>query len=428
MYLFLIPFSIFFTYLSYRRINWAIFFICAFLPSYLLRFEIFGIPITLLELMILILFTVWIIKKYKKQGIALSLQNIKLFNWKYPLIVWLAISAISVAISPSLISALGIWKAYFLEPVLFFIVFINTIKTKEKINFIIKTLGFSALYLSIYAIWQKITGEGISNPFWQAQETRRVTGFFEYPNALGLYLAPIVTLYIGQLFKTIGFQLSTINLKNLIFSITVALLSILSIIFARSDGAIAGILAGIIVLGFLWNKRSRLITAGLLIISLIIFLNTPIIKEPVMTELTFQGPSGKIRTEMWTETFKMLEDRFIFGAGLSGYQEAFDPYHKARHIEVYLYPHNFVFNFWSEVGLLGLVAFLWIVFKYFKIGKDAINRVSNGGLTNNTSTIILIAVMITILVHGLVDVPYFKNDLAVMFWLFIGMMAVNNKN
>jgi hypothetical protein len=32
-----------------------------------------------------------------------------------------------------------------------------------------------------------------------------------------------------------------------------------------------------------------------------------------------------------------------------------------------------------------------------------------------------------ILVHGLVDTTYWKNDLAVMFWIIIGMMAIIKK-
>ena len=35
-----------------------------------------------------------------------------------------------------------------------------------------------------------------------------------------------------------------------------------------------------------------------------------------------------------------------------------------------------------------------------------------------------IGAIIVIVVHGLVDVPYFKNDLAVMFWLFLAMVSI----
>lgn len=35
----------------------------------------------------------------------------------------------------------------------------------------------------------------------------------------------------------------------------------------------------------------------------------------------------------------------------------------------------------------------------------------------------LLSAMVVIVVHGLVDVPYFKNDLAVMFWALVAMIS-----
>ncbi len=405
---FYIIFSIFFIYLCLKRLDLAVLFICAFLPAYLLRFDIFGIPMTLLEIMVMILFLVWIGGKILTNGLG----SIKIGSWTYPLIAWVGIAMVSIAVSPSLRSALGIWKAYFLEPVIFFISFINIIDTKKKFNGVIKALGFSAIYLSIYAIWQKFTGEGISNPFWQAEETRRVTGLYDYPNALGLYLGPIAMLYIGRLYYSLSKKIKYI--PAIAYNALVVIISVISIVFARSEGAIAGLAAGTVFLGLAWGRRSRIATIATIIIGSIIFFSTPSIKEPVIKEITLKGVSGEIRKDMWYETWQMLEDRFIFGSGLAGYQQAFDPYHKARHIEVYLYPHNVLFNFWSEIGLMGLAIFLWIVYKYFKAGLLYFNPVS----------LTLLAVMAAILIHGLVDVPYFKNDLAMMFFIFIGLMQI----
>jgi len=33
--------------------------------------------------------------------------------------------------------------------------------------------------------------------------------------------------------------------------------------------------------------------------------------------------------------------------------------------------------------------------------------------------------MICLLIHGFFDVPYFKNDLSVFFWLLIGLLVVS---
>jgi hypothetical protein len=40
----------------------------------------------------------------------------------------------------------------------------------------------------------------------------------------------------------------------------------------------------------------------------------------------------------------------------------------------------------------------------------------------------LASAMIATVIHGLVDVPYFKNDLAVIFWLFIALVSIINLN
>jgi len=79
-------------------------------------------------------------------------------------------------------------------------------------------------------------------------------------------------------------------------------------------------------------------------------------------------------------------------------------------------PHNIILNFWLEIGLLGLVAFGMIFAKFFKQTKVKLLQ------QKSWLTLGIAAAMITILVHGLIDVPYFKNDLAILFWIIIGLL------
>jgi hypothetical protein len=37
------------------------------------------------------------------------------------------------------------------------------------------------------------------------------------------------------------------------------------------------------------------------------------------------------------------------------------------------------------------------------------------------------AAMVAIIIYGLVDVPYFKNDLSVLFWTILGLAEINRK-
>ena len=112
----------------------------------------------------------------------------------------------------------------------------------------------------------------------------------------------------------------------------------------------------------------------------------------------------------------MLKDHPIFGAGLGGYPIVFRPYHHATAIEIFQYPHNIVLNFWSEMGLGGVVVFIWMVILWIRAAKKDPTSKSYKLTTNS---FVMIAPLIAILIHGLVDVPYFKNDLAILFWLLI---------
>lgn len=419
----------FFAYacLAWRNLLWAIATLLALLPTYLIRFSLGPMPMTALEAMILILFTVWVIKlKFKKEKFNSPLKILEKQKWVWLIFAWLTFAIISLLISPDLRAAAGIFKAYFFEPIIFLLVFLSVIKTKKDLEIIFYALGISALYISAFAIYQKFTGFAIPNPTWQAAETRRVTSFYGFPNAIGLYLAPIIVFYVGWLiskFQVSNFKFQKIliiNFKPLIFQLFVIILSVAAVIFARSEGAYVGILAGLFFLG-LMIKKLRWPTVALAIIFVMVVALVPQLRNYAVEQLTFQNDSGKVRIIMWRETWQMLRDRLFSGAGLAGYQETFAPYHKAKYIEIYLYPHNLFFNFWSELGLGGLIVFLLIVIKFF---KDGIKKLPT---TNHDLPINLSAVMITIIIHGLVDVPYFKNDLAVFFWLLISLSLLELK-
>jgi O-antigen ligase len=79
-------------------------------------------------------------------------------------------------------------------------------------------------------------------------------------------------------------------------------------------------------------------------------------------------------------------------------------------------PHNLYLAFLLQTGIIGFIGFILLLFWFFR-----------AGIMNHESGIILMSVMVYILVHGLVDTTYWKNDLAVIFWLVIGLMVTIKK-
>ena len=120
----------------------------------------------------------------------------------------------------------------------------------------------------------------------------------------------------------------------------------------------------------------------------------------------------------------MLKNRPIFGAGLAGYQTAIEPYHRAKYLEIFLYPHTLVLNFWSEMGIAGLGAFFWILVVFFRAARKTFLSEEWEGSALAAGAL---AAMTALFVHGLVDVPYFKNDLAVLFWILCALGMFEKK-
>jgi O-antigen ligase len=444
---------ILFTFIAILRLDWALFIVLATLPSYLIRWHLGPVPVTLLELMILISFVIWFIKdkpwqRYRKQDWKNRKQR---YPYSLEIVAILIAAWTGLAIAGFDNSALGIFKAYFLEPIILYIVILNRGQGSNRKY--LWPLAISAAFISLIAIFQQITGLYIFNDFWAQLSQRRVTSVFAYPNAIGLYLAPIIFLIFGLLLsypkKT---KLITAG-KKIILIITI-LTSIAAIVFARSEGALIAIAGASFIVALLANKHSRRIALSLMIIAIVgTSLYNPAWNY-LKQKATLMDLSGQIRRQQWTETMEMLNDgKLLSGAGLNNYQETVAPFHQEgifvknddpefhRHVvwdaeyrakvwqpvEIYLYPHNIFLNFWTEITLFGALLFMWLIARYY---YDALRLLKTLSREKRNITLGLIGAMSAVVIHGLVDVPYFKNDLAIVFWLMIailGIIKIKNK-
>ncbi len=430
MYIFFLIFlSIAFAYSAWRNVRFALIMLAALLPTYLIRFPVFGIPATFLEILLVLTVLVWCIQTSPRQ----LKKHLTSLPYRYIILVFVFAATLAVFVAPELRAALGVWKAYIIEPTLFYIVATVVLK-KRDIPWIIGSLGISALLMSLVSTYQEFTGWGIPNPFWAAEETRRVTSFYGYPNALGLYAAPILILIFGWLMTSVQQRVKDgLYWITLFFQMSVLIFGIAAILFAESHGAVLALAAGLVFFGMLLSRRSAAITGAIILMGVGVLLLLPGYRIPLWEEVTLQGVSGEIRRMQWQETWAMLQERPLAGAGLSGYQAAVAPFHTADHIEVYLYPHTLIFNFWSEVGFVGMIAllglWLFILVRTAWLGQGIAQRHAELSLdpepvVQRRLLLAVSAAFTVMLVHGLVDVPYFKNDLSVLFWLMVAMSVV----
>lgn len=392
-----------FTFITWRDLRTGLFLILAFLPSYLLRFSVFGIPGTFLDVMILLVFLIWLLRRgYRSHPLRGE------HTWIVFLLFTVLTTSVSTLISPDIFAALGVWKSYFIEPILLFIVFTSVIKKTDDVWPFLTALAAGSWLIILPGIAQYAFDFGIPAP-WNVE--RRITSIFPYPNAVGLFLGPIVVMSF--------FSLAQKHIRKnrwvTMFWISTAIFSLLSVILAQNEAAIAAIAATLFLsaLFFARPRRATIVCALLAIFAIGLFQD---IREPIIQKLTLKDFSGQVRISQWKETAELLKDKPIFGAGLSGYPTTIVPYHSEKSYEIFQYPHNIFLNTWVELGLLGLIT----------LGFAGALVIKTFWRTRKKEPIIFLAsgVLLEMVIHGLVDVPYFKNDLSVIVWFFLAIIFV----
>lgn len=377
-----------FSILSFKNFPSALSLLPALTPLYLIRYQIFGLPTTLLELIIFITILFAFLHHRKKLLLQIFTDNTK--------ILWLSallIGAIAIFTAPNSLSAFGLFRAYLLAPIFLYFIYKFHFPT-EKLPELKQNLYFLTLFLVAFALFQVLTGNNLPAP-WDFE--LRATSIFPYPNALGLFLSPI---FIFSFFDFLQTQRK--------FFLFITIISAFGIFLAQSEGAIFGLVTSLFITLLISKSPTKTKFLGLISFSVISFIA---LISPLRNKILFLENSGQVRLSQWSETWSMLQDHFLFGSGFGGYPQVFAPYHQALQYEIFQYPHNIFLNFWTEFGLLGL-AFI-LILPIFLL-KQNFQKYPFLKLT-------FFAIFATMFFHGLVDVPFFKNDLATLTWIFLGL-------
>jgi O-antigen ligase len=155
---------------------------------------------------------------------------------------------------------------------------------------------------------------------------------------------------------------------------------------------------------------------GALALVLLGVLELPFINQRLNT-LSHSIP---LRLSIYNQALGMLSQRPILGAGISGFPIRVAPFRPAGQ-EVELYPHNLWLTTWSELGLLGVIAFAAIFFGLLWRGWRALTQAQDIYRPVIWGSV---GALLLYLVHGLFDSPYWKNDLSVEFWLIAALQVI----
>jgi len=395
--------------ISLAKPRFGLYLILFALPAYLIRYQFFGIPTTFLELAIYAVFIAWLIKflirpnlKQKTKRLYFSLKPFSL-----PLILFFGAAIISTIISPDKRLSLGVLKAWFFDPLLVLILFLDLMRCDKHIKRVILALFLSAFLIAAYGLYEYVLQTGLDSD-------GRLNSFFVPANYAAMFLAPILILSL-VLAKRLKFKLPVTSYWLLVT------IMILALYLTKSYGGWLGVFAGLV---FLWArvwipaKRLKYLLIFALFVILIATVQAGSPKFGRLFDFSNRSSSGA-RSQIWQTSLLIIKKYPLGGVGLGNFEAIYRetvPFVAFPPLEwLVVKPHNLYLNLWIEMGILGLASFIWLIVLFFRKGWQ--NR-------DNRLVKYAMAAMIAILAHGFVDTPYFKNDLAVLFWVLVGLILV----
>lgn len=368
-------------------------------------------------------------------------HNFTIFD--IPVSAYIAVALISTAFSSYFIpSAKGLSKliTYFAV----YIVGTNLFKGQNyKIYFILIGIAITGGLESLYGIYQKFSGvEALAT--WQdpdsimaGREMSRVYGTLEpfNPNLLAGYLLPVFPCALGLgaifAFKKHWFW-------SLLFT-GLSLTTMLCIVFTGSRGAYIGVvLMGVAIYllagHLIWHNFSNdkyskyyklgWIISGIAAIAVIILaiIAVPALHDRIMSIFTLRGnSSNSFRVNVYLSSIEMFKDNWLIGIGIGNtvFRLVYGLYMVTGFdaLGAYSVPLEIA----VEMGVIGLLAFLWMLLVFF---SNALKRFNS---TKSLELKLIIASIVVAFIgiggQGVFDTIWYRPQVHIIFWLLVAILA-----
>lgn len=236
---------------------------------------------------------------------------------------------------------------------------LKDLKFSKKLLFIII---FISSLVAIYAIWQHYTGidlyRGRTLKMAPGTTNFRSTGNFSISLTYGFYV-----MLIGILsFCLAVYEKSKWKKYLLYFSSTLCATANL---FTYSRSTLLAQLVVVFAFFVLNWKKKKLLIPVLAYFILIYAIDPQILFRSQKAIQSQDLQQADIRTTIWTTSFKIFLHHPITGVGFNNFGGFYDKY-KPEGSPTFGHAHNDLLNVAANAGIIGLTAFVWLLFSILK--------------------------------------------------------------
>ena len=338
--------------------------------------------------------------------------------------LFLLVALVSIFPATDKIDALGIFKGWFLVPIILYLLVINLFSSKDWSKLIVPLFAG----LVVVDLWAMLQSFGlVTTLFYQKNDPTflqyfvlgnfRLFGPFESPNYLAMYLVPVFFLTIPAVYYFRKISPKYYWLAAIPFGFAAN-----ALLFSDSR---AGMLAMAVPVAIvLFSKVRKIIKINprqgrVAIILILIALSVFYLNYRAVT--TNRSESNSSRVQIWRYSLQIGAQQPLLGIGLGNFQDKIAQVSKDdvgfidNVLPYAIHPHNVYLAMWLNVGILGLIVFIVLIKDFFR---------SLWSRRSELFPVCLMAAMAAIMIHGLFDTTYFKNDLSAIFWLIIALAEV----
>lgn len=385
-----------------------------------------GYMVSVSGIAIVLLYLLLFIEMYRDRDKRMQWFPVSLF----PLLGILLMSILSLANAPH--RWLGFYEILeFFKMAGIFLFIANYVQDNNRFQFVVILLIAGLFSESMIAILQRLTGTTLNLKIFGSAGSAamqqigfdsvfRVGGTLGGPNALAWYL---------DFLLPVGFALLFFRMRSLlrIMLISVLVAGSASLIITLSRGGWMGFLISLILIGMFQIRRLHLIKRVYLVLLLLLFMISSSIvllktENPIQTRFKDDDQeSVYVRLPLMKVAAYMIKAHPFIGSGINNYTLVHHQYdHTPEQVTVHFpYPvHNVFLQLAAEIGLPGLLLFLWFIFYVYYRLLVTIPRAER---LDQNIFIGIIGALTAGLMQGMVENSTIGRYHLLPFWFLCGM-------